>query len=78
MKRLTLLLLGLTMGLSCLAGGVVSGPWVTETRENCLTVLWTTDVPGQAYVELADGSRIWETFAGRHIFQRLHTVMTSF
>ena len=74
MKRLTLLLLGLVMGLECLAGGVVSGPWVTETRENCLTVLWTTDVPGQAYVELSDGSKVWETFAGRHIFQRLHTV----
>ena len=74
MKRLTLLLLGLVMGLECFAGGVVSGPWVTQARENCLTVLWTTDVPGQAYVELADGSRIWETFAGRHIFQRLHTV----
>jgi hypothetical protein len=73
-KRLTLLLLGLVLGINCLAGGVVSGPWVTETRENSITVLWTTDVPGQAYVELADGRKIWETFAGRHIFQRLHTV----
>lgn len=74
MKKLMLLLLGLVIGLRCLAGGVVSGPWVSEARETCLTVLWTTDLPGQAYVELADGRKIWETFAGRHIFQRFHTV----
>lgn len=74
MKKVMLLLLGLMLGLNAIAGGVVSGPWVSEARETCLTVLWTTDLPGQAYVELADGRKIWETFAGRHIFQRFHTV----
>lgn len=74
MKKLMLLLLGLMLGLNAIAGGVVSGPWVSEARETGLTVLWTTDLPGQAYVELADGRKIWETFAGRHIFQRFHTV----
>ena len=74
MKRQVLILLGLSLSINCLAGGVVSGPWVTEARENSLTVLWTTDVPGQAYVELENGQKVWETFAGRHIFQRLHTI----
>lgn len=74
MKRLAILALGMLLGLRAFAGGVVSGPWVTETRENSLTVLWTTDLPGQAYIELGTGVKIWETFAGRRIFQRLHTV----
>lgn len=74
MKRLALTILGLALALSGFAGGIVSGPWVTETRENSITVLWTTDLPGQAYLELETGEKVWETFAGRHIFQRLHTV----
>ena len=74
MKRQVLILLGLALSISCLAGGVVSGPWVTQVRENTLTILWTTDVPGQAYLELGNGQKVWETFAGRRIFQRLHTV----
>lgn len=74
MKKLVLILSAMVLSLRCLAGGVVSGPWVSEARETGLTVLWTTDLPGQAYVELADGRKVWETFAGRHIFQRFHTV----
>lgn len=73
-KTAITLLLGLLFGLQCLAGGIVSGPWVSEARENRFTILWTSDKPGLAYVELADSTKIWETFAGRRIFRRLHSV----
>lgn len=74
MKKLLLLLTGLLAALQCLAGGVVSGPWVSEARTDRVTLLWTSDLPGQAYVELEDGTKVWETFAGRRIFKRFHTV----
>ena len=74
MKKTALFLLGLLAGLQCLAGGIVSGPWVSETRENSLTILWTTDVPGMGCIEFEDGSRLWDTFAGRRIFPRFHSV----
>ena len=54
--------------------GVKTGPWICETRENSLTILWTSEKPGMAYVELADGTRHYETFAGRRIFRRLHSI----
>ena len=50
------------------------GPWVTEVGEDGFTVLWVTDSPGQAWVELEDGTRFYHEFAGRRIFERLHTV----
>lgn len=50
------------------------GPWVTGTDEDSFTVLWVTEDPGIAWVELEDGSRYYHEFAGRHIFERLHTV----
>ena len=56
------------------AQGIKAGPWVTDAGENALTILWTSDVPGMAYVELEDGSVQYETFAGRRIFQRLHRI----
>ena len=74
MKKTVILLLGLLLSLQCLAGGIVSGPWVSEVRDHAVTILWTSDKPGMAYVELADSTKVWETFAGRRIFRRLHSV----
>ena len=74
MKKILLFLMGVTLGLNGLAQGVKSGPWVGEARADRVTILWTSDIPGMAYVELADGTKVWETFAGRHVFHRLHSV----
>ena len=74
MKRFLLVLLSVSLCLESLAGGVHSGPWVSETRSDRVTILWTSDVPGMAYVELSDGTQVWETFAGRRVFHRLHSV----
>jgi hypothetical protein len=50
------------------------GPWVTDMSEDAFTVLWTTDVPCQGWVELDNGRRIYEYYAGRKLFGTLHTV----
>ena len=54
--------------------GIKAGPWICGASENEVTILWTSELPGMAYVELEDGTVKYETFAGRRIFQRLHTV----
>ena len=74
MKRIILITIALTAGILCRAQGIKSGPWVCDARENTVTILWTSDVPGMGYVELADGARIYDTFAGRRTFHRLHSV----
>ena len=74
MKRLMLLLLGLLSCLEGWAGNIQYGPWVTESREDRVTICWMSEQPGMAYVELSDGTKVWETFAGRRIFRRLHRV----
>ena len=61
-------------GFQCLAQGVKAGPWVCNVREDRMTVLWTSEVPGMAFVELEDGTVKYETFAGRRIFKRLHSI----
>ena len=73
MKRFSLLLLGL---LPCLvwAQGVKVGPWISDAGDNHVTVLWTSEVPGTAYVQLEDGRTVYDTFAGRRIFRRLHSI----
>ncbi len=73
MKRFFLLLLGL---LPCLvwAQGVKVGPWISDAGDNHVTVLWTSEVPGTAYVQLEDGRKVYDTFAGRRIFRRLHSI----
>ena len=52
-------MLGIVLSMNCLGQGVVSGPWVSDVRDSHVTVLWTTDKAGQAYVELADGTKVW-------------------
>ena len=74
MKRMMVLLLGLMACLDGWAGSIKYGPWVTESREDRLTICWMSEKPGMAYVELSDGTKVWETFAGRRIFKRLHKV----
>ena len=74
MKRLMILLLGLMACIQGWAGGIQYGPWVTESREDRVTICWLSEKPGMAYVELSDGKKVWETFAGRRIFKRLHAV----
>ena len=74
MKKYLLLLVSVTLCLNVFAGGVKAGPWVSEARTDRVTILWTSDVPGMAYVELADGTKVWETYAGRRVFHRLHSV----
>ena len=73
-KKLTILLLGLTACFEAWAGSISNGPWVTEAREDSVTICWISEKSGMAYVELSDGTQIWETFAGRRIFQRLHSI----
>ena len=74
MKRLMILLLGLMACLEGWAGSIEYGPWVTESREDRVTICWKSEKPGMAYVELSDGTQVWETFAGRRIFRQLHSV----
>ena len=50
------------------------GPWVTDMSEDAFTVLWSTDIPCQGWVELDNGRRIYEYYAGRRLFGTLHTV----
>ena len=74
MRKLLILVIAVTACLQCLAQGVKAGPWVCNVREDRITVLWTSEVPGMAFVELEDGSVKYETFAGRRIFKRLHSI----
>lgn len=59
------------------AQGIKAGPWISDAQENSFTVLWTSEVPGTAYVELENGIVLYETFAGRRIFQKLHSITVS-
>ena len=74
MKRLLISLLGLMACLQGWARGIEYGPWVTESRADRLTICWLSEKSGMAYVELSDGTKVWETFAGRRIFKRLHAI----
>lgn len=53
---------------------VTCGPWVTDMSENAFTVLWTTDIACQGWVQLDNGRRIFEDYAGRKLFGTFHTV----
>lgn len=75
MKRFLLLVIcAAFLQVSPLRAGVQNGPWTGEVRETSVTLLWLSDVPGMAWVELEDGSCHWETFAGRRVFHRLHRI----
>lgn len=50
------------------------GPWVTDMRKTSCSILWTTNQESLAWVQLEDGTRIYEEFAGRRVHGRLHHV----
>lgn len=75
MRKLVLIAAGLVACLLCYAGdGVKYGPWVSGVRDNTVAVLWVSEQPGMAWVELPDGTRRYETYAGRRMFKRLHSI----
>ena len=74
MKRILLIFLSISICLYSFAAGIKSGPWTTQARPDGVTILWTSQAPGMAWVELSDGTRVWETFAGRRVFHRLHSI----
>ena len=83
MRRLLLAAAGLWACLLCLASapgpagapdGVKYGPWVSGVRENSVTILWVSEQPGMAWVELPDGTCRYQTYAGRRVFGRLHSI----
>ena len=73
MKKILLLSVLCLAALSAQAQ-IQSGPWTGEVRETSASILWLSEAPGLAWVELEDGSCHWETFAGRRVFHRLHRV----
>ena len=77
MKRSIITAAILLITQAAVAQGIKAGPWISDIQENSLTVVWTSEIPGTAYVELEDGTKLYETFAGRRIFQRLHSVTVS-
>ena len=74
MKRYFLIFLLVLSPIFLFAQGIKAGPWISDTGETGLTILWTSDIPGTAWIELEDGTTRYETFAGRRIFQRLHSI----
>ena len=74
MKRIVLVAAALLVFILAEAQEIKAGPWVSGVRENTVTVLWTSEQPGMAWVELEDGTLKYETFAGRRIFRRLHSI----
>ena len=74
MKRFVLLLAVFLMSVCGFAQGIQAGPWVTDASDSTLTILWTSEVPGLAYVELEDGRAVYDVFAGRRVFRRLHSI----
>lgn len=74
MNKLIILLIGLMACMQGWAGNIEYGPWVTESMADRVTICWMSEKPGMAYVELSDGTQVWETFAGRRIFRRLHSI----
>ena len=81
MKRIILMLTALAAVMMPARGqevpGIQAGPWICNAGEEELTILWTSELPGMAYVELEDGTVLYEIFAGRRIFQRLHRITLS-
>ena len=53
---------------------IIAGPWITNMHEDGFSVLWTTDEESIAWVQLEDGQRVYEEFAGRWAFGRLHQI----
>lgn len=50
------------------------GPWVTDMGKDRFSVLWTTDSEGLGWVQLEDGTRVYDEFAGRRMHGTFHHV----
>ncbi|MCQ2158587.1 MAG: hypothetical protein MJY43_02035 [Bacteroidales bacterium] len=50
------------------------GPWVTDMGKDRFSVLWTTDSEGLGWVQLEDGTRVYDEFAGRRMHGTFHQV----
>jgi len=74
MKRICTLFTAFLLPFCVWAQGIKAGPWVTDISENKMTILWTSEIPGTAYVELEDGRTLYDVFAGRRIFRKLHSI----
>lgn len=73
-KRVSLCAALLLVSFWAGAQGVKVGPWLSDASEDSVTILWTSEIPGMGYVELEDGTQLYDTFAGRRIFRKLHSV----
>lgn len=84
MKRFYLILFSFACCISAFAQQIVSsdvkvGPWVTAVRvgedgEASAKILWTSEHSGMGWVELEDGTRVYDSFAGRRAFGTYHCV----
>ena len=87
MKRFltaALCLFACTLALQAAKHRVKYGPWVPVVDETSFTVNWVTEVPTQAWVEVApdDGTnfykmerpRFYETLGGRTVTRTSHSV----
>ena len=70
----TLVLMGGTLRAQTQDFRITAGPWVTDMSENAFTVLWTTDIACQGWVQLDNGRKVYEEYAGRKMFGTLHTI----
>lgn len=53
---------------------IAVGPWITGMSDCGFTVLWTSGEESTGWVQLEDGERIYETYAGRRTHSRFHRV----
>lgn len=53
---------------------VIAGPWITGMGNNGFSVTWTTEDESLGWVQLEDGRRIYEEFAGRRFHSKYHHV----
>ena len=74
MKRVAIFLVTVLISTLLQAQDIKAGPWVSGVRENSVTILWTSEKPGLAWVELENGTVKYDTFAGRRVFHRLHSI----
>jgi len=78
MKHFILTLAALALMVQAIAetknSNINVGPWITNVSDHSLTVLWTTTAKDMGWVELENGTKVYETFAGRRIFGNFHCV----
>lgn len=56
---------------------ILFGPWITDMGLDGFSVLWTTDTESIGWVQMEDGTRIFDEFAGRRMPGKFHSVRIS-